>query len=43
MTPFSSPNHVYLNSVQQMVFGELAGECLQTGFERHSLPLGELR
>ena len=30
--------HVYLNSVQQMVSGELAGECLQTLFERHSLP-----
>ena len=30
--------HVYLNSVQQMVSGELAGECLQTGFERHGLP-----
>ena len=29
--------HVYLNSVQQMVSGELAGECLQTGFERHGL------
>ena len=26
------------NSVQQMVSGELARECLQTGFERHSLP-----
>ena len=30
--------HVYLNSVQQMVSGESAGECLQTGFERHGLP-----
>ena len=30
--------HVYLNSVQQMVSGELAGEGLQTGFSRHSLP-----
>ena len=30
--------HVYLNSVQQMVSGELAGEHLQTGFERHGLP-----
>ena len=30
--------HVYLNSVQQMVSGKLAGECLQTGFERHGLP-----
>ena len=30
--------HVYLNSVQQMVSGELAEECLQTGFERHGLP-----
>ena len=29
---------MYLNSVQQMVSGELAGECLQTGFERHGLP-----
>ena len=29
--------HVYLSSVQQMVSGELAGECLQTGFERHGL------
>ena len=27
-----------LNSVQQMVSGELAGECLQTGFERNGLP-----
>ena len=27
-----------LNNVQQMVSGELAGECLQTGFERHGLP-----
>ena len=31
-------SHVYLNSVQQMVSGELAGECLQRGFERHGLP-----
>ena len=31
-------NHVYLNSVQQMVSGELAGEGLQTGFSRHGLP-----
>ena len=30
--------HVYLDSVQQMVSGESAGECLQTGFERHGLP-----
>ena len=30
--------HVYLNSVQQMVSGELAGEGLQTGFSRHGLP-----
>ena len=30
--------HAYLNSVQQMVSGELAGECLQTGFGRHGLP-----
>ena len=30
--------HVYLNNVQQMVSGESAGECLQTGFERHGLP-----
>ena len=29
--------HVYLNSVQQMVSGELAGEGLQTGFSRHGL------
>ena len=29
---------IYLNSVQQMVSGELAGECLQTGFGRHGLP-----
>ena len=29
---------VYLNSVQQMVSGELAGEGLQTGFSRHGLP-----
>ena len=29
---------MYLNSVQQMVSGELAGECLQRGFERHGLP-----
>ena len=28
-------SHVYLNSVQQMVSGELAGEGLQTGFSRH--------
>ena len=28
---------MYLNSVQRMVSGELAGECLQTGFERHGL------
>ena len=31
-------NHVYLNSVQQMVSGELAGKGLQTGFSRHGLP-----
>ena len=31
-------DHVYLNSVQQMVSGELAGEGLQTGFSRHGLP-----
>ena len=37
--PRTSTSHVYLNSVQQMVSGELAGECLQTGFERHGLPL----
>ena len=30
--------HVYLNTVQQMVPGELAGEGLQTGFSRHGLP-----
>ena len=30
--------HVYLNSVQQMVSGELAGKGLQTGFSRHCLP-----
>ena len=30
--------HLYLNSVQQMVSGELAGEGLQTGFSRHGLP-----
>ena len=30
--------HAYLNSVQQMVSGELAGEGLQTGFSRHGLP-----
>ena len=30
--------HVYLNSVQQVVSGELAGECLQARFERHGLP-----
>ena len=30
--------HVYLNSVQQMVSGGLAGEGLQTGFSRHGLP-----
>ena len=30
--------HVYLNNVQQMVSGELAGEGLQTGFSRHGLP-----
>ena len=29
----------YLNSVQLMVSGELAGVCFHTGFERHSLPL----
>ena len=28
-------NHVYQNSVQQMVSGELAGEGLQTVFSRH--------
>ena len=31
-------SHVYLNSVQQMVSGELAGEGLQTGFSKHGLP-----
>ena len=31
-------DHVYLNSVQQMVSGELAGEGLETGFSRHGLP-----
>ena len=31
----------YLNSVQQMVSGELAGEGLQTGFSRHGLPRSE--
>ena len=31
-------NHVYLNSVQQMVSGGLAGDGLQTGFSRHGLP-----
>ena len=31
-------DHVYLNSVQQMVSGEVAGEGLQTGFSRHGLP-----
>ena len=35
---FESKSHVYLNSVQQMVSGELAGEGLQTGFSRHGLP-----
>ena len=30
-------DHVYLNSVHQMVSGELAGEGLQTGFSRHGL------
>ena len=30
--------HGLSKSVQQMVSGELAGECLQTGFERHGLP-----
>ena len=34
---FSWIPHVYLNSVQQMVSGELAGEGLQTGFSRHGL------
>ena len=29
---------MYLNSVQQMVSGELAGEGFQTGFSRHGLP-----
>ena len=29
--------HVCLNSVQQKVSGELAGEDLQTGFSRHGL------
>ena len=29
---------MYLNSVQQMVSGEFAGEGLQTGFSRHGLP-----
>ena len=29
---------MYLNNVQQMVSGELAGESLQTGFDRHGLP-----
>ena len=31
-------SHVYLNSVQQMVSGELAEEGLQTGLSRHGLP-----
>ena len=31
-------DHVFLKSVQQIVSGELAGEYLQTGFERHGLP-----
>ena len=31
-------SHVYLNRVQQMVSGESAWECFQTGFERHGLP-----
>ena len=31
-------HHVYPNSVQQIVSGELAGEGLQTGFSRHGLP-----
>ena len=31
-------SHVYLNSVQQMVSGELAGKGLQTRFSRHGLP-----
>ena len=31
-------SHVYLNSVQQMVSGELAGEGLQRGLSRHGLP-----
>ena len=35
---YSRNTHVYLNSVQQMVSGELAGEGLQTGFSRHGLP-----
>ena len=35
---FLNGSHVYLNGVQQMVSGESAGECLQTGFERHGLP-----
>ena len=35
---FSTKDHVYLNSVQQMVSGELAREGLQTGFSRHGLP-----
>ena len=30
--------HVYQNSIQQIVSGELAGEGLQTGFSRHGLP-----
>ena len=34
----TNQKHVYLNSVQQMVCGELAGECLQTGFESRGLP-----
>ena len=29
---------MYLNRIQQMVSGELAGEGLQTGFSRHGLP-----
>ena len=37
--PSRFQNHqVYLNSVQQMVSGELAGKGLQTGFSRHGLP-----
>ena len=38
LIPATLRSHVYLNSVQQMVSGELAGEGLQAGFSRHGLP-----